>query len=552
MRNPDRGGRTLQVPGRVDNWSGRVAVSALGAVVLLLGLPVLAQPAEGTAPPPLYAYALGTAKSPASCPATSVSAKQCTLAEALALAHAGGSVLLATSGKTDPYYGNFTVKASGTTAKLPVSIDPASGVAAPTINGDSSNKVLCPTASCEGSVLTVGAGVYADLRSVTITGGDDDEVHGGGGVDDLGSLTMTGDTISGCTGQVGGGVAVGKGANLVVKSSHFANDSATYFGGAIDSGSVIGHTTGAGTVTVTKSTFTGDKAPRGGAIDNGDGGTGVLTVTDSDFASDTSSNHGGAVDTGDAGSGTATVKSSTFSGDSSTNGGALDNGDAAGKGTLTVTGSTFSDDSATDGGAIDNGDGGTGTVTIRDSTFTGDKGETAGSVVDSGDAAGTASAAILDSTLDANLGEPDIDSESGAFYVAGSILAGTEANCLGSVTDDGYNLISNASSGCGFGANSSDLVGANPELGPLAANGGPTKTMEPSATSPVLEQIPNPAVASVSASKTTSFCPLADQAGSIKNEAYGCAIGSVDPANTVPVVTSLGSTMGPAAGGTAI
>jgi len=48
------------------------------------------------------------------------------------------------------------------------------------------------------------------------------------------------------------------------------------------------------------------------------------------------------------------------------------------------------------------------------------------------------------------------------------------------------------------------------------------------------------------------MCPVPDQRGIRRTEAVGCAIGSVDPANDVPVVTSVGPAIGPAAGGGAV
>ncbi|MGO9560550.1 MAG: PQQ-binding-like beta-propeller repeat protein [Acidimicrobiales bacterium] len=501
----------------------------------------------------LYAYAGGAAKSPSSCPRTTNAASECTLAEALSHVAAGGSVLLATGGKTAAYEGNFTIGTSGTSATASVTIGAAPGVSTPVINGDASGKVTCPTSACDGAVFTVKAHVFADIRSVTILGGDNTNIQGGGGIDDLGTLSVTDVAISGCSAPAGGAIALGSGARSTVTGSAFSDDQAAYFGGAINSGSVVGTVAGSGTLTVTGSTFTDDRAPRGGAIDNGDGGTGTLTVTDSTFDDDSALAHGGAVDNGDSGTGTATVTGSTFSHDSSANGGAIDDADSGGKGTLTVTGSTFNDDSATDGGAIDNAERGHGTVTARASTFDADSAKKQGSALDTGNAAGSGSVAILNSTIDNNLIRAAIDRENGTVEVAGSIIAGTMANCSTKISDGGYNLITDATAQCGFSAGGSDLVGVNPHLGPLAHNGGPTLTMEPSSTSPVLEQIPNPALDAVNAGvKATRLCPVPDQRGDTKYEAYGCAIGSVDPASGVPVVTSLSSTLGPAAGKTGL
>jgi len=491
--------------------------------------------------PSRYAYAHGGAKSPSSCPRTSQVKHQCTLAEALARVAPGGSVLLATSGKAAKYEGNFVIGTAHTSQADPVTIAPAPGTRFPAVNGEGS-----------GSVFTLKRHVFADIESVTMVNGDGTSLQGGGGVADQGTLTLTKVTISDCDGQVGGGVGVGPGANLTVTGSTFTSDHSNYFGGAINSGSVIGKTPGSGTVTVTDSTFSGDSSPRGGAIDSGDGGTGTLAVSGSTFSRDSASAHGGAIDTGDSGTGQATVTGSTFSHDSSKNGGAIDNADSGGKGTLSVTGSVFFDNSAADGAAIDNAERGKGTVTVLTSTFTANKATRQGSVIDSADAAGSGAVEVLNSTIDANLGRSAIDEQGGSVQIAGTILAGSMATCSRSIADGGYNLASSSVSGCGFTA-ADDLIGVNPRLGPLKHNGGATMTMVPSPTSPVLEQIPNPAVADFSgAGGAVALCPVPDQRGTSGYEAYGCAIGSVDPASGVPVVTSLSSVSGIASGGGAI
>src|SRR5271165_3572945 len=67
------------------------------------GAPALAQSSD------FFAYAGGKAVSPMSCPQTSAVSAECTLAQALALVPAGGSVLLATPGSAGYFYGNYMV-----------------------------------------------------------------------------------------------------------------------------------------------------------------------------------------------------------------------------------------------------------------------------------------------------------------------------------------------------------------------------------------------------------------------------------------------------------
>jgi sugar lactone lactonase YvrE len=69
--------------------------------------------------------------------------------------------------------------------------------------------------------------------------------------------------------------------------------------------------------------------------------------------------------------------------------------------------------------------------------------------------------------------------------VAGTIIAGNHgANCGGAVGDGGDNLEDDAGGVCGFRPPLGDRIGVDPMLGPLADNGGPTKTMAISGSSP--------------------------------------------------------------------
>jgi hypothetical protein len=72
------------------------------------------------------------------------------------------------------------------------------------------------------------------------------------------------------------------------------------------------------------------------------------------------------------------------------------------------------------------------------------------------------------------------------ILTAGSAQA-ESTECFGNVTDGGHNLVSSVSGQCGgLGAGAGDLIGANPLLGPLAENGGPTQTLALGAGSPAL------------------------------------------------------------------
>ncbi len=92
----------------------------------------------------------------------------------------------------------------------------------------------------------------------------------------------------------------------------------------------------------------------------------------------------------------------------------------------------------------------------------------------------------------------NLNVSSSQLTLAGTLIAGgvqtvsggpSSSNCnLDTVTetDIGHNLESTTPSQCGLSVGKQDLIGANPQLASLAANGGPTQTMAPGGTSPAL------------------------------------------------------------------
>jgi CSLREA domain-containing protein len=223
---------------------------------------------------------------------------------------------------------------------------------------------------------------------------------------------------------------------------------------------------------------------------------GTLTVHDTTFS-------GNIGEGGIYNSGTVTVNDSTFSdniGDSGVPGGGIMNE----SGTATVNGSTFSNNSAGIGGGIffyANSSGPKTTVT--NSTISGNS---------AGTSSGGAIAASGTTTVNSSTISGNSATDVGGMLILGSanfkntIVAGNTAtnpaspdNCYlrGSLGDNGHNLESGTD--CFFGAPSS-LRNTDPMLGPLADNGGPTKTHALLAGSPAIDQ-------------GTSFGASADQRG---------------------------------------
>src|SRR5262249_45654998 len=98
---------------------------------------------------------------------------------------------------------------------------------------------------------------------------------------------------------------------------------------------------------------------------------------------------------------------------------------------------------------------------------------------------------IDSSTITANKGSGV--SAGATVTVANSIIAGNDGyDVNGLISSDGYNLIQNAAPGSISGVATGSIVGQNAKLGPLADNGGPTKTHLLLAGSPAIDAA-NPA-----------------------------------------------------------
>jgi hypothetical protein len=150
------------------------------------------------------------------------------------------------------------------------------------------------------------------------------------------------------------------------------------------------------------------------------------------------------------------------------------------------------------GGAIHN----QGVLTVENSTVTGNVAPPNGSVGGIlSCTTGGASNTIVDSTIAGNLTSPGGPANLGVLLqgavtnsmtLRGTIVAQPSSggrNCLvqapATLTSDGYNLSDDAS--CNL-TGPADQPGANPLLGPLAGNGGLTRTMAPAPGSPAIDR----------------------------------------------------------------
>ena len=213
-------------------------------------------------------------------------------------------------------------------------------------------------------------------------------------------------------------------------------------------------------VKISDLTITAGNTDGGGGINN----KGTLTLTDSAISDNKAGSFGGGI--------------------------------ANTRGTLTVTRSTISGNTADDdvGGGISNKGSATnsGDVTINNSTISGNTSEGSG-----GGIANDSKATINNSTITKNTAEGPgtgvASLRTGATRVFSSIIVGNGNSDVdtvgsGSFASQGYNLIGDGKATGAFN-NTGDQTGvANPGLGPLADNGGPTQTHTLKDGSPALDK----------------------------------------------------------------
>jgi predicted outer membrane repeat protein len=208
--------------------------------------------------------------------------------------------------------------------------------------------------------------------------------------------------------------------------------------------------------------------------------------------------------------GTLTIDQSTFAGNTAGNGGALYAG-----GAVTITNSTFS------GNATVNNDGGAifaiGTMNIANSTFSGNSSVGYGGALVTTAGGGSPAVTINNSTFVQNTARYGgaIFVFNGSVTLQNTIVANSlgGANCF-SVISLGNNLSSDNSCGGGSG----DLLNADPLLGPLANNDGPTSTHALLAGSPAAD------------AGNTATCAATDQRGIARPQGSACDIGAFERA----------------------
>ena len=382
--------------------------------------------------------------------------------------------------------------------------------------------------TCSGTDPRDGGNIYADTGSTSLTL---DAVHvqsgyaygDGGGIAVIdGDLTLQNNSLVGGSGagnksefDDGGGIFFFDAGNLIINNSEVSyNDSYSYSGGiffqstataTIENGSLIDHNT--------------SQDISGGMSAYGTGCT--LNVDASTISNNTANGEkGGGLWTGC----TTTITNSTISGNTAEDydGGGIYNG-----GTLTVLNSTFANNQATyvssgtpDGGAIYNG----GTLTVLNSTFYNNTADGYGGGIYN---TTSKTATLINNTFSKN----DADSgqtveNAGTLHISNNIMtsnSGSPNNCFnngGSVSTDVNNLIQD--NGSGAFACGTPVSTADPKLGSLQDNGGPTQTMALLSGSPAIDAGDNTACADVDTVNNK------DQRGVTRPQNGTCDIGAFE------------------------
>lgn len=317
-----------------------------------------------------------------------------------------------------------------------------------------------------------GGGVYSRYDgTITITDSqlNDNRVtelgfYGGAVASNEGAVTISGSTLSGNTVDgVGGGVYNG-GGGLAISGSTFSNNEAEYSGGGIFNYQ--------GPLTIASSTISDNVSVYGdgGGISNG---TGRITLTDSTISGNNSVTDGGGVSNN---SGQFNAIGSTFSGNTSGgDGGAI----ATISGGVTLTNSTVSDNAANvRGGGIQSDSAAVRVVntTIASNTAGIEGGGIAVLANNNGESILIHNTIVASNTSPSG---PDFNAPALAtsLEVKSSLIGDNSQTTLAAATPDADgNFIGTAASPI------------NPQLQPLAANGGPTMTRGLSFSSPAVDR----------------------------------------------------------------
>jgi CSLREA domain-containing protein len=405
----------------------------------------------------------------------------------------------------------------------------------------------------DSRIFRIGASADVWLTNLIIRNGRLADMAGGGIAND-GSLTLVFSTVEGSSAEQGGGIYNHGSLSLI--TSTISGNSARFGGGIDNHGPLIGtkstisSNSGGGIYnhnnqTLSLSTTTvGQNSGRGLVNDGGvlrlNNGTvagntgggiaqgrGMATLTHMRVVDNSTPADGGGI----WNAGNMTIRNSKVTRNSAADGGGIANDN---DGDLTIIRSTVWSNSATGrGGGIFNADNvrGSPSLTATNSTLSGNTAAVGGGIYNSA-FLGTASVTLTNTTLSLNTARQEGGGIRQTFDQAIIALRNTivarnsapESPDAGIDQEGGvsarFSLIGDGS-GSGINNTNGNQVGTssspiNPRLGPLADNGGPTRTHALLAGSPAID------------AASDADCPPRDQRGVTRPQGSGCDIGSYE------------------------
>ncbi len=355
------------------------------------------------------------------------------------------------------------------------------------------------------------------ISGVTIKGGHIAMI-GGGGIINGGRLTLAESIVTDnvVTGSSDGGGIYNAGTLQLINSTVLSNTAGSEGGG-------IYNLTTAGVVTLTASTVINNSAGSCGGFFN-DGGT--VNLTNSSVISNTG---GGLCNFSFLGTGILSLTDSTVRGNRRS-GGISVGGGINNVSILTVTRSTFLDNQASNGGAIYS----SGPVTITNSTISSNSATSnGGGFFFENQLASLNNVTVVDNVADSdNNGSGD----GGGIYVGlgtmtfnNTLMArnvdrgGQRPDCRGTLSSQDYNLIQDTSGCTIVGDTTGNIVGQDPNLGPVQDNGGSTVTYALLTDSPAIDAgNPN------TPGSGGNACEYSDQRGTVRPQGTRCDIGAYE------------------------
>ncbi len=352
-----------------------------------------------------------------------------------------------------------------------------------TLQGMGAGASVVDAVGLNDRVFDVLTSTTASLSQITIRGGLVPNLvnHAGGGVRNWGTLTLTEvlitkNNLTDPQRLNGGGIANHSLGVLALTNSQVISNAAEFGGGIFNLGQM----------TITGSQVLSNTGDYGAGVWN----QGGLALSASQVLSNTAYEGGGIFNVA-----ALAVNNSTLGGNAAVYGGGLAN--SSGAEGVTISGSAIHDNlSDVDGGGLFSD---SGVITVTNSTFSGNSaGVSGGGLFLNAGVLDGYNLTIADNLANAGLG----GGTGGGFYrfsgtvtLRNTLLASNgRASIGGDIADDCkgdfgafHHTLVQVTTGCTFSPDNT-LVGQNPLLLPLAANGGPTLTQALGPGSPALDK----------------------------------------------------------------